>query len=111
MAVVLQLRLDLNTFVLAGPTTVTASAVKQAGGSVLFTEDGRAVSQATNCLTDIFTITGVPGGVPPGICGTNSGYHSKYNFTLFLTGVDITKIKIWPLHGFELYAIILKSFL
>jgi hypothetical protein len=75
------LRLDFNTFVLAGPSTVTLSAAKQIAGNILYTADGVEISQATNCLTDTFSITGVPGGVPPVICGTNSGYHGKWTLT------------------------------
>ena len=74
---VFQLRLDFNTFVLAGPTTVTLSIGKETAGNLLYTGDGVEVNQATNCLTDTFSITGVPGGNPPVICGTNSGYHGK----------------------------------
>jgi hypothetical protein len=68
--------LDFNTFVIAGPTTITLTLAKQAGGSVMV-QGGVEYSQVTNCLTDTFSITGVPGGIPPTICGTNSGYHGK----------------------------------
>jgi hypothetical protein len=66
--------LDFNTFVIAGPNTVTASLIWLTGGSVT-TAAGTAASSATNCQTDIFSITGVTGGNPPVICGTNTGYH------------------------------------
>ena len=46
------------------------------GGS-LSTVGGVAYALATQCQTDTFSMTGVPGGTPPVICGTNSGYHSK----------------------------------
>ena len=61
----------------AGPSTVTLSIGKETAGNLLYTAGGVAVNQATNCLTDTFSITGVPGGNPPVICGTNSGYHGK----------------------------------
>ena len=67
--------MDFNTFVIAGPSTLTPSVFTIAGGSVV--GGGLAASSATQCLTDTFSITGVPGGNPPVICGTNSGYHGK----------------------------------
>jgi len=69
-----QLRMDFNTFVIAGPSTTTASVLQEAGGSISGA-GGKPASSATQCLTDSFTITGVPGGNPPVICGTNTGYH------------------------------------
>ena len=68
--------MDLNTFVITGPTTVVSSAGKAFGGSPLNT-GGPAYNSATNCLTDQFTMTGVSGALPPLICGTNSGYHCE----------------------------------
>ena len=50
---------------------------KHAGGTVLVAGGGIEYTQATKCLTDTFSMTGVPGGIPPVICGTNSGYHGK----------------------------------
>ena len=72
----LQLRLDLNTFVITGPTTVLTSSGWESGGSAVYLA-GNAFNQATNCLTDTFSMTGVSGALPPVICGTNSGYHSE----------------------------------
>ena len=66
--------MDFNTFVIAGPSTLTASLFLEAGGSVVGA-GGVAANSATQCITDTFSITGVPGGNPPVICGTNSGYH------------------------------------
>jgi len=68
--------LDLNTFVITGPSTVTLSAGLEVGGS-LSTAGGVPYALATQCQTDTFSMTGVPGGTPPVICGTNSGYHSE----------------------------------
>ena len=61
---------------ITGPSTVTLSAGLMVGGS-LSTVGGVAYALATQCQTDTFSMTGVPGGTPPVICGTNSGYHSK----------------------------------
>ena len=47
------------------------------GGSISPT-GALIVTTATQCLTDTFTMTGVPGSVPPTICGTNSGYHGNF---------------------------------
>ena len=77
----IQLRLDFNTFTIAGPSTATSTVAKMAGGSISPT-GARAVTTATQCLTDTFTMTGVPGGLPPTICGTNTGYHGKLSFKL-----------------------------
>jgi hypothetical protein len=70
--------MDFNNFVIAGPSTVTVSVNLEAGGSVTNKAPGVAFNQVTLCQTDTFSITGVPGGVPPVICGTNSGYHGKF---------------------------------
>ena len=40
-------------------------------------------TMATQCLTDTFTMTGVSGGVPPTICGTNTGYHGSWKFKTY----------------------------
>jgi len=71
---VCQLRLDLNTFVITGPTTMTVSAGKSFGGSPIGT-GGPEYNSASNCFTDQFSMTGVSGALPPVMCGTNSGYH------------------------------------
>ena len=68
--------MDFNTFVIAGPSTLTDSLLFESGGSQTSVA-GVAVSSATQCQTDTFSITGVPGGNPPVICGTNTGYHGK----------------------------------
>ena len=73
--------MDFNTFVIAGPSTVTLTVGLLTGGSVT-TSPGVAFTAATQCQTDTFSITGSPGGNPPVICGTNSGYHGKNLFYL-----------------------------
>ena len=82
-----QLRLDLNTFVITGPTTVIVSAGAGAGGSTVGAV-GLAFNSATNCLTDQFSVTGVSGALPPVICGTNSGYHCEWTISIFTTKWD-----------------------
>lgn len=71
--------MDFNTFVIAGPSTSTFTVGFETGGSAT-TAAGVPYTSQTQCLTDTFTITGVPGGTPPVICGTNSGYHGKIFF-------------------------------
>ena len=73
------MRLDFSTFVIAGPTTITATALKVVNGVVA--ASGIPVSLATQCLTDTFSATGPAGSVPPVICGTNTGEHSKFSST------------------------------
>jgi hypothetical protein len=72
---IFQIRIDFSTFVIAGPSTLTTSTNLQAGGSIA--KLGAAVNMATECLTDTFSLTGPGGSVPPVICGTNTGEHSK----------------------------------
>ncbi len=68
--------MDFNTFVITGPNTLTASIDFEIGGTTSYVA-GVKFNYVTQCQTDTFTMTGVPGGIPPVICGTNSGYHSK----------------------------------
>ena len=74
--------MDFNTFVIAGPSTLTSTLMYVSGGSVT-AAGGTGVNSITQCQTDTFSITGVSGGSPPVICGTNSGYHG--NFTACLS--------------------------
>jgi len=67
--------LDFSSFVITGPSTLTATAVFSLNGAAN-TIAGVAVSLATQCLTDTFSVTGYTSS-PPVICGTNTGYHSK----------------------------------
>ena len=73
---IFQLRLDFSTFVITGPSTSTFSTGTNAGGSTNL--GGSNTSPATQCLTDTFSVTGSAGSNPPAICGTNTGYHSKF---------------------------------
>jgi hypothetical protein len=72
-----QIRMDFNSFVIAGPSTLTVSLGKQLNGAI-GQATGIAYNSATTCQTDTFTVTGTPGAVPPVICGTNSGYHGNH---------------------------------
>ena len=73
--------MDMNNFVITGPSTLTASIFYNLRGSVVIDSPqkiGQVASLATNCLTDTFTVTGSGGTSPPVICGTNTGYHSRF---------------------------------
>ena len=85
--------MDFNTFVIAGPSTLTASVVNTVGGSVA---PGGAVSSslATQCQTDTFSITGTAGGNPPVICGTNTGYHGNLEQKNYITLYKILSIRL-----------------
>ena len=72
-----QLRLDFNTFTIAGPVTVQTQVTKVING--IAAGMGKGASTATQCLTDTFSVVGVEAGGPPTICGTNTGEHSKSN--------------------------------
>jgi ABC-type xylose transport system substrate-binding protein len=54
-------RLDFVTFVIANPDATAGTATS---------------GTATQCLTDMFTVSGQSNNVP-GICGTNTNQHSK----------------------------------
>ena len=56
------------------------------GGQLTGVTTGTPVAEATQCLTDTFTITNQEN--LPVICGINSGYHvyfGKFDLCLFLT--------------------------
>lgn len=73
--------MDFSNFVITGPSTLTASIFYNLRGSIVIDSAqkiGQVASLATNCLTDTFTVTGSGGTSPPVICGTNTGYHSRF---------------------------------
>jgi len=78
---VCSLRLDFTTFVITGPSTVTAPSVRRRLGTpVGLVADGAYVAQgssyATNCMADVFTTTSASSSTnPPAICGTVTGEH------------------------------------
>lgn len=71
---VCQLRLDFNSFVIAGPTTATDTVAKILNGVVSLAGKVK-VTQSTQCLTDRFSVTSPGSPSPPTICGTNTGEH------------------------------------
>lgn len=73
-----QLRLDFSSFVITGPSTATVSTVKLFSGLPSNSVGGAGVSaaEATQCLTDTFSVTNPGGNSPPQICGTNTNQHS-----------------------------------
>ncbi len=71
-----QIRIDFNTFNIAGPSTDETAGIQEVNGGVALA--GPAVSFATRCLTDTFSITGGGASNPPVICGTNTGQHGIF---------------------------------
>ena len=74
------MRLDFNSFVISGPSTVSLSIAKMLNG-VLNAPTGKAVSQKSTCATDSFSVSNSPN--IPNLCGTLSGEHGNYlpNYT------------------------------
>jgi len=72
-----QIRLDFNTFVISGPSTVTLSVGGILNGEQVKAANGIKVSNANRCLTDTFTITNQ--NTVPVICGTNTGFHVYFD--------------------------------
>ncbi len=72
-----QLRLDFDSFVIAGPSTETAVSTHLHNGSPL--THGVPASVASQCLTDSFVVTGDGGGRRSSdvICGVNTGQHCQ----------------------------------
>ena len=71
----LQMRLDFNSFVISGPSTVSLSIAKMLNG-VLNAPTGKEVSQKSTCATDSFSVSNSPN--IPNLCGTLSGEHGNY---------------------------------
>lgn len=78
----LQIRLDLTTFVITGPSTITATQFRRKYGhpaaDLLDTTYALQGSSFTGaCLLDTFYSTSAStSSTPPAICGTASGEHS-----------------------------------
>jgi len=72
-----QIRLDFSNFVISGPSTTSASIGKALNGIIVGIAAGALVSEATQCLTDTFSITNQEN--LPVICGINSGYHVYFD--------------------------------
>ena len=81
MVISFQLRLDFDTFSIAGPATNTENELFVLAGapvkSVGPANTGISANFNTRCLTDTFSVTNNGGITPPTICGTNSGEHSE----------------------------------
>lgn len=71
---VCQLRLDFNSFVIAGPSTSTITVGKQLNGNVAVAAT-KPFTPATQCLMDRFSVTNPGSYTPPTICGINTGEH------------------------------------
>lgn len=68
-----RIRLDFNTFNIAGPVVGTSFFKTQtAGGTNAPTNNGGAIG---DCLTDSFTLSAPGSNGPPRICGFNTGQH------------------------------------
>ena len=75
------MRLDLTTFAITGPSTLTVTVGKMVGGQVTDgVTTGKLFNYAGTCFTDSFTVSGAV-GVPP-LCGTLSGEHGMIIFCL-----------------------------
>jgi len=71
---IVQLRLDFVDFVINQPETSATSVAHYAGG-VVTTFAGKTASEATRCLTDVFSVSNPGGPSPPQICGNNVDEH------------------------------------
>ena len=69
------MRLDFETFVIAGPSTVTASSVMTLNGELA--AGGVASNLVGQCLIDRFTVSNPSGLSPPVVCGTLPNEHSE----------------------------------
>ena len=111
----LQIRLDLTTFVITGPSIASLSQVRRAGGmatGALADTAGvlHGSNYATNCLHDTFSVSGVsPSASPPQICGTNSGYHCKLQKqkNLFLISFNIISFELIPKYSVYLFGLLI----
>jgi len=70
-----QIRLDFSSFVITGPSTTSTSIELMLNGN--FGAGGKQVAEATQCLTDTFSITNQD--TVPTICGTNTGFHVYFD--------------------------------
>jgi hypothetical protein len=104
-----KLRIDFTTFVINGPSTLTASDINLLGGNVAAAGKGKdASSTGTRCMTDYFAVTGAGSATPAPICGTNTGTHmfvdartdcNKLSFFLGTNAVGLAKVdtRSWSL--------------
>ena len=89
-----QIRLDFETFVISGPSTITTSIGDNMFGVTSgSTASGTAVSLAGNCLTDTFTVSNTNG--VPVLCGDLADDHRKDLLIFFRNiGRDEWKLQI-----------------
>jgi len=75
-ASIVQLRLDFETFNIAGPSSADTITVATASNNVL-TDNGQGTASnlATVCLDDAFAVSNPGGQSPPVICGNNNDMH------------------------------------
>jgi len=71
---IVQLRLDFVDFVINNADTSTTSVAYVSGGAVT-TFAAKTASEATRCLTDVFSVSNPGGPSPPQICGNNVDEH------------------------------------
>lgn len=62
---------------ISGPSTRTESVGSYLNGNPIILGSGKTVAEATQCLTDTFTVTNQEN--LPVICGINSGYHIYFD--------------------------------
>lgn len=74
-----QIRLDLDTFVITGPSTAvtTNGEMLNDGGALREGNSGKIYTQRTNCATDTFSIGNAPS--VPVVCGTLTGDHIYFD--------------------------------
>ena len=75
--VLFQLRLDFETFNIAGPSG-SATTVQTVSNNVVLGAGGVESNLGTVCLDDTFAVSNPDGQSPPVICGNNNGMHSKW---------------------------------
>ena len=68
-----QIRLDLETFVITGPATVTLSSTKMLNAAI---GDGVEANKVGRCLTDSFSVSNSQN--TPTLCGALTGEHWKF---------------------------------
>jgi len=74
---IVQLRLDFETFTIAGPSITVTDTVQTASNNVVAVPGATATASnyQSQCLTDSFAVSNPGGHSPPVICGSNNDYH------------------------------------
>ena len=76
-----QIRLELETFVITGPSTISTSVGLFLGGEG--SAAGLALGDKGTCKSDTFSISGA--SHIPVLCGTLTGEHCKFLTTIWLS--------------------------